>query len=63
MFYGFSTRGQRAWEFFSKEVNATMESLPAEMGAVGIFLSPDIFNDGLLFMRGEEGLVGPALGA
>lgn len=37
MFYGFSTRGQRAREFFSKEVNATMESLPAETGAVGIF--------------------------
>ena len=35
--YGFNTRGQRARKFFSKEVNATVESLPAETGAVGIF--------------------------
>ena len=37
MFFGFSTRGQKARNIFSKEVNAIMESLPAEMGAVGIF--------------------------
>lgn len=32
----FSRRGQRTWDFL-EEVNAEMESLPAETGAFGIF--------------------------